>query len=167
MKRITFLYVMFGLMLFLLPLNTKAAELLTNGGFETGNFTGWTTNTGSNQWQNFIVTPAGGGVTDIGITASSPIQGSFSAHTGFCCNTVQNPEYIQQQVAIPTGVNVRLTWSDKIQSNLRDYCTPSNCGSNTWRVQILNTSNVLLQTLYIYTATSSTTIHQTGWVNPV
>jgi hypothetical protein len=34
-------------------------------------------------------------------------------------------------------------------------------------VQILNTSNVLLQTLYIYTATSSTTIHQTGWVNHV
>ena len=42
MKRTVFLYTISGLMLFLLPHNTDAAELITNGGFETGNFTGWT-----------------------------------------------------------------------------------------------------------------------------
>ncbi|HVE58581.1 MAG TPA: carboxypeptidase-like regulatory domain-containing protein [Pyrinomonadaceae bacterium] len=164
MKRIVFLYAIFGLMLFLLPLNTKAAELITNGGFETGNHTGWTTQiTGSNYW-TWAVTPANGGISEVGVTTSSPIQGSFSSHGGFCCNTTSNPEYIQQQITIPAAQTAQLKWSDKIQSNLQTYCTPPACGSNVWRVQILNTSNVVLQTLYTFTA-SGGAMYNTGWVN--
>jgi Carboxypeptidase regulatory-like domain len=168
MKRKIFLYTILGLTLLLLPLNLRAAELVTNGSFETGSFTGWTVATAGNGWYPWQVTAAGGGDgTTGGIQASSPIHGTRDAWTGFCCNTTTNPEYIQQDITIPTGFLVRMTWSDKIQSNLWEFCNSSNCGSNIWRVQILNTSNVLLQTLYQYTATYQTTNHNTGWVNHV
>jgi hypothetical protein len=166
MKRNIFLYAILGLMLFLLPHNTKAAELLVNGSFETGNFTGWTVATAGNNWYPWQVTAAGGGDGITGnIQASSPIHGTRDAWTGFCCNTTTNPEYIEQTVTLPAGQTASFSWSDKIQSNLREFCSAATCGSNIWRVQILNTSNIVLATAYQYTATYSPTNHNTGWVN--
>lgn len=143
----------------------SAAELIVNGGFEsTTAFQGWTVATAGSGWYPWQVTTAGAGDgTTGGISTSSPMFGTRSAWTGFCCNTTTNPEYIQQDVTIPTGQTASLIWWDKIQSNLFTYCTPADCGSNIWRVQILNTSNTVLQTLYTYTATYQTTTHNTGW----
>ncbi len=143
----------------------SAVELITNGGFETGNFTGWTVATSGNGWYPWQVTGTGGGdgITG-GIQASSPQQGSFDAWTGFCCNTVNNPEYIQQDVTIPTGQTASIHWLDKVQSNLTAFCTVPSCGSNTYRVQILNpTTNAVLQNLYVFTANGGAN-YNTGWV---
>lgn len=166
MNRKLFLYTILVLTLFLLPHNTKAVELLINGSFETGNFTGWTVATAGNNWFPWQVTAAGGGDAITGnIQASSPIHGTRDAWTGFCCNTTTNPEYIEQTITLPAGQTASLSWADKIQSNLHDFCNATTCGSNIWRVQILTTSNIVLATAYQYTATYSPTNHNTGWVN--
>lgn len=166
MKRKVFLYAIFGLMLFLLPLNTKAAELIVNGGFETGNHTGWTVVNAGNSYWTWTVTPAGGGNTEGTTTPSSPRSGLYSSHGGFCCNSTNNPEYIQQDVTIPAAQTARFRWSDKIQSDLQSFCpVPASCGTNVWRVQILNpTTNAVLQTLYTFTATGGNS-YNTGWID--
>ncbi|MBK8147175.1 MAG: carboxypeptidase regulatory-like domain-containing protein [Acidobacteria bacterium] len=140
-----------------------AAELIVNGGFETGNFTGWTATTTGSGWYPWQVTATGGGDTTGGITTSSPLFGTRSAWTGFCCNPTNNPEYIQQQVVLPAAQTASVQWSDKIQSNLTSFCSVPACGSNVWRVQVLNTSNVVLQTLYTFTANGGAN-YNSGWV---
>jgi len=161
----TTLYIIFAVILLLLPHNANAVELITNGGFETGNHAGWTVvNSGNNYW-TWVVTPAGGGNTEGTTQLSSPRSGSFSSHGAFCCNSTSNPEYIEQQITIPAAQSAQLRWSDKIQSDLASFCSvPANCGSNVWRVQILNTSNAVLQTLYTFTATGGNA-YNTGWID--
>ena len=144
----------------------NAAELITNGGFENATaFQGWTVVTSGNGWFPWQVTAAGGGDGSTGgITTSSPLFGTRSAWTGFCCNTVNNPEYIQQDITIPAANTATFIWSDKIQSNLTTFCsTAAACGSNTWQVQILNTSNTVLQTVSTFTALGLAN-YNTGWI---
>ena len=55
-------------------------ELLENGGFESGDFTGWTATTnGMGEVTPWTVGPAGGGF----FFDSQPMEGSFSAYNGF------------------------------------------------------------------------------------
>lgn len=145
--------------------NLVGTELITNGGFETGNFSGWTVSpTGNQGWYPWQVTAAGGGDSLSGILLSSPYAGTRSAWNGFCCNTNPNPEYIYQNVTIPANQNAVLTWADRIQSDLVTYCTPSNCGSNIYRVEVINpTTSAVLQTLYTFTAAGGAR-YNTGWV---
>lgn len=147
-----------------LPNSVKAVELITNGGFENAaGFQGWTVVTAGNGYFPWQVTTAGGGNDGLGIAPSSPRFGLKDAWTGFCCNVTNNPEYIEQTVTLPAAQTASLQWSHKIQSDLHSFCNSTNCGSNTFRVQILTTSNVILQTVYTYTATFQPTNHNTGW----
>lgn len=144
----------------------SAAELITNGGFETGSFSGWTVSSSSgNGWFPWQVTAAGGGDgTTGGISASSPFAGTRSAWNGFCCNSTINPEFIYQDVTLPAAQTASLSWADRIQSNLTTFCSVPACGSNTYRVQILNpTTNAVISTLYTVVANGGTNTN-TGWV---
>ena len=146
--------------------NLLGNELIVNGGFETGNFSGWTVSPLGNQgWYRWQVTAAGGGDGTTGIVQySSPYQGLRSAWNGFCCNTTVNPEYIYQDVAIPAGAPAVLRWADKIQSDLVTFCNVPQCGTNTYQVQILNpATNAVLSVLYTYNATGGA-VHNTGWI---
>lgn len=143
--------------------NAYAVELVTNGGFETANFTGWTAVNASGSWMDWQVSPngAGGGFNPPYVTA--PQEGTRSAWNGVTANA--NQVYsLTQTIAVPAGNIVQMTWKDRFQMNLFDFCTSAvACGSATYRVQILNTSDVVLQTLYTVTAPPLTKT-DTGWV---
>lgn len=167
MKRTVFLYAIFGLMLFLLPLNTKAAELVVNGGFETGNFSGWTATNASSAWRLWAVSASGAGGDDGSgyspvPTATSVQQGTRNAWNGVTAGA-GSPFTLTQDVTIPVGFFVRMTWMDRYQMNHTQFCS-TTCGTATFSVEILNTSNVLLQTLYTV-STPTNTNSNTGWVN--
>lgn len=128
----------------------NAAELITNGGFETGNFSGWTAVNSANGYINWGVSGAnhGGGFNPP--VAVTPFQGNFSAWQGVAVFQAGGGTYtLSQDVTLPAAQGALLFWRDRFQSNLTSFCGASPpCGTQTYRVQILNTSNVVLQTIY-------------------
>ena len=162
MKRIVFLYAIFGLMFFLLPLNTKAVELITNGGFETGNFTGWTAINAPGPFEPWTVSGSGGGFVDSPVpVATQVVQGSFNAWQ----TVTSDPGsfLLYQNITIPAGQRLQFKWLHRYQMNLTTYCGgTTSCGTATFAVEVLNTSNVLLQTLYTITTLPDTNTN-TGW----
>jgi hypothetical protein len=169
MKRIIFLYAIFGLMLLLLPQSSKAVELITNGSFETGNLNGWTAVNGTGfyrQWQTATAGQGGNVSCVCGITfptTTSPQDGTVDAWNGVTANA-NSPFTLSQDVTLVAGRLARMDWKDRFQMNLSQFCsTPAQCGTASYFVEILNTSNVLLQTLYSVTAPSLVNT-DTGWV---
>lgn len=140
----------------------RAAELITNGGFETGTFAGWTVAnpagcTGFFCWQN---SPAG---TSNGFNApTSPQEGIRSAWNGVAANA-NSPHLLYQDVSIPAASTASVIWKHRFQLDHANYCTGAACGTATFAVEILNTSNVLLQTLYTVTIPPET-IYDSGWL---
>jgi hypothetical protein len=167
------LFCTIGLFVSLISFSHKsaAAELVTNGGFETGNFSGWTATNATSAWRLWTVSASGFGGNEGGAfvpvpNATSVQQGTFNAWHGVSAGTGQSFLLIQN-LTIPTGVNVRLTWMDRYQMNYTQFCGVSPvCGTATYAVEILNTSNTLLQTLYTVTTLNNTNSN-TGWVNHV
>ncbi|MBS1795948.1 MAG: carboxypeptidase regulatory-like domain-containing protein [Acidobacteria bacterium] len=163
MKKIFLLY---GLLLLLLPLNAHAAELITNGGFETGSFTGWTVVNNSGYWIPWSIGTTGQTTNDGSFTPVPTTmivqQGTRVAYNGIA-GSAGSPFLLSQDVAIPAGFNVRMTWIDRYQLNYTQFCS-TTCGTATYAVEILNTSNVLLQTLYTVTTLTNTNTN-TGYVN--
>ena len=149
--------------------DANAAELVTNGGFETGNFSGWTATNPTSPWRLWTVSGSGqgGGPAD-GFTpvpvVTSVQQGTFNAWNGVAAGTGQSFT-LTQDVALPAGFNIKMSWMDRYQMNFTQFCT-SGCGTSTYAVEVLNTSNVLLQTLYTVTTVTNTNTN-TGWVNHV
>jgi hypothetical protein len=169
MNRKLFLYPILVLTLLLLPHHTKAAELITNGGFETGNFSGWTAINSAGGWKNWQVSPGVAGGNEGGSFVPVPnatvvTQGNFNAWNGVTGNA-GSPYLLYQNITIPVGNFVRMTWSDRYQMNYTQFCT-TTCGTATYAVEILNTSNILLQTLYIVNTPTNTNTN-TGWVNHI
>ncbi len=167
MKREIFLYAILGLTLFLLPHHTKAAELIVNGGFETGNFTGWTAVNSANGFRPWTISGSnhGGGFTPAPV-AVTPIQGNFSAWQGIAVFAPGGGTYtLSQDVTLPAAQTASFFWQDRFQSNLTGFCGGTSgvvCGTQTYRVQILNTSNVVLQTVYTV-ANNPGQNTDTGW----
>jgi hypothetical protein len=170
MKKYGFLALTFMILAFFSH-TVSAAELVTNGGFETGNFSGWTATNPSAPWRLWTVSASGFGGNEGGVfvpvpNATSVQQGTFNAWHGVAAGTGQSFT-LTQDLAIPAATNVRLTWMDRYQMNYTQFCGVSPvCGTATYAVEILNTSNTLLQTLYTVTTLNNTNSN-TGWVNHV
>ncbi len=101
----------------------SAVELVTNGGFESGNFTGWTaTNVTTNVWFNWNVTATTcNPCLDAWTNSTSPHSGSFSAWNGWAAgNPVPDAYRLRQTITIPNNPNdlVSLRWWDRLQWNL-------------------------------------------------
>lgn len=142
-----------------------AAELMVNGSFETGNFTGWTTTNASNPFINWNVSGpgAGGGFIPVPVT-TQPQDGTRVAWQGVACNAGSS-FILHQDVTLPAATTAQLRWRDRFQDNLSEFCGGSGepvCGSVVYRVDILNTSNVLLQNLRLVTALPNSNT-DTGW----
>lgn len=142
-----------------LAVKTQAAELITNGSFETGNFTGWTIVNAPSPW--FTWATVGSGFNTGFLTPTSPQHGSFVAFQGVASDP--GTFSLTQQVTIPAGT-AALFWKHRFQMDLATFCTGGGCGTATFRVDVLNTSNVLLSNLFI-TTVSAGQIFNSGWQN--
>ncbi|HKP68782.1 MAG TPA: carboxypeptidase-like regulatory domain-containing protein [Pyrinomonadaceae bacterium] len=167
MKRLSFALMVGSVLLFLFTHTTRAAELVTNGGFETGNFTGWTAVTPATFFRPWAVSGSGAGGNNGGTyvpypTATVVQQGSFNAWNGIAAGANQS-FLLYQDITIPTGFNVRFTWNDRYQMNYTQFCS-TGCGTATYAVEVLTTANVLRQTLYIVNTLTNTNTN-TGFVN--
>lgn len=164
MKRICF-FLAVAAALMLTVRSISATELITNGGFETGNFTGWTATNATNPWMNWAVSPAGAGGNFVPVPViTSPREGVRDAWEGIACNAGA-AFTLDQLITIPAASTASITWRHRYQMNLSGFCGTTGstaCGNAVYAVQILNTSNVLLQTLYTVTTASSTNT-DTGW----
>lgn len=138
---------------------TAASELITNGGFETGNFTGWTiTNVVSNIWFNWSVTgPNCSFCLNQWTNSTSPHTGNFDAWNGWAAgNPVPDAYRLRQNITVPNnpGEYVRLVWWDRLQWDLKSFSTSTASTLPQFRiVNVLNpTTNAVLQELDRFTA---------------
>lgn len=166
-KQNIIVFALFGLIFFFHSTkDVSAVELLTNGSFDTGSFTGWTATNPSSFWRPWTVSGsgAGGGPAD-GFTPVPTLtvvqHGSFSAWNGVTAGAGQS-FLLFQQVTIPAGQTSSVQWIDRYQMNHTQYCS-TGCGTAQYFVEITNTSNVVLQTLYTVT-TPTNTNSNTGYV---
>lgn len=120
--------------------STQAAppvDLITNGGFETGDFTGWTVVPGVfgasykiNDGTYDPFSPGG---------PLPPINGGFDAIGD---QFGPSETLLQQTISVPSGVfSASLTWNDRIRNFAGLYLDPGQ----EFRVLILDSSNILLQ----------------------
>jgi hypothetical protein len=133
----------------------SAAELVTNGGFESGNFTGWAaTNVTTNVWFNWNVTASTcNPCLDSWTNATSPHSGSFSAWNGWAAgNPVPDAYRLRQTITIPNNASdlVSLRWWDRLQWNLAFQSGSTQ--PQFMVVNVLNTSNTVLAEKYRFTA---------------
>ena len=157
MNRKLFLYTILVLTLLLVPHHTKAAELVTNGSFESL-MTGWTVNNATNPWIVWQSVTAG---YNNGFNApAQPQVGSRVAYSG----VVGDPgtRFIYQDITIPSGSTASVHWRHRFQLDLANQCTGAACGTGLYSVDILNTSNLLLANLYTRNVASETIV-DTGW----
>ncbi len=101
------------------PVFANPVEQIVNGGFETGNFNGWTIQaTGSGSW--FI--NDGTFVPVSGIGPVAPISGNFDALTdqfGPSLNMLSEP------FVVPSGVqSANVNWNDRIFNNAGVFVDP-------------------------------------------
>jgi hypothetical protein len=142
-----------------LPQSISAAELVTNGSFETGNFSGWTATNGAGAWVPWQVVTAG---FNNGFSVpAAPQHGSFVAYEGVTGNAGATFTLVQQ-ITIPAASTASLSWRHRFQYDNATYCSGAACGSATFAVEVLNSSNLLLETLHTMTV-GPATIRNTGW----
>ncbi len=112
-----------------LPL-VDSIELIQNGGFETGDFTGWdATSNGTSESTPWTVGPAGGGF----FFDSSPLDGNFSAYNGF--DGEAGLQYgLSQRVTIPANArHATLTANYRIKSGAGD----ADAEDRVFRIDVL------------------------------
>lgn len=138
--------------------NLLGANLIVNGGFENG-FTGWTVTNGSTPWYPWQTVAAG---FSTGFNApASPQEGSRVAFQGVA-NSANQSQSLTQQTLIPASGGATLTWQHRYQLDNNTFCNGATCGTATFAVEVLNTSDVLLETLYT-TTTLPDQVVDTGW----
>lgn len=126
----------------IIPGMTQAAapvNLINNGNFETGNFSGWTIiDTGSGQ--TLINDGSHDPIGDGG--ALPPISGHYDALTE---QPGPGQHVLQQKITVPADVfSARLTWNDRVRNWASEYSDPNQ----EWRVLIKDTAGNVLQELY-------------------
>lgn len=139
--------------------SAQAVELLNNGGFETGNFAGWTTTTNGvselTPWQ--VVGPGHGWFAN-----SHPLAGQYDALNGFDggAGLVYN---LYQDVTIPSLNQAILTANDRIEYN--SLGIPSTL-DRVFEINVKDTSGNVLQTLYSLSVTiNGAGMTDLGWVS--
>ncbi len=141
-------------------------QLIINGSFETGNFSGWNVSTAAtggdgSPFAPWSVTSAGGGgFAGYEILQTSPQHGTHDAWNGFDGGGPMEFR-MYQDFSIPSGVSINLSWRDRAQWN---FC----CGQTqprTYQVQLRDpATNAVLTTLYFFSTDIVAGYHDTGWL---
>jgi Ca2+-binding RTX toxin-like protein len=130
-----------------------AAELVTNGDFESGTFDGWTTTQPSLPFARWRVATASG----MGFPTPSPPQGTYDAFNGFATNSPGPEHYtLSQTISIPAATPATLTWQDRLVYNYEGQ-------PRLLEVKVLDpANNAVLATPYTYQAQTGMYV-DTGW----
>jgi len=141
-------------------------ELIENGSFEAGDFTGWNVSTVSTGGEGVPFRPwsvnqkGGGGFAAYGISSTAPQHGVYDAWNGFDGSGPMELR-MYQDVSIPAGTRLNLTWKDRAQWN---FC----CGATlprTYDVQLRNPStNAVLTTLHTFSTGTAPGYTNSGWL---
>jgi len=119
--------------------NANLIEHITNGDFETGDFSGWNVvNTGSGDWviNDGTFDPIGSG------TALSPISGNYDALSHQSGGGFHN---LYQDITLPNYfASATLSWDDRIRNHASVFSDPNQ----EWRVLIEDTSGVLISEIF-------------------
>ncbi|HVO76842.1 MAG TPA: hypothetical protein VMT60_02555, partial [Candidatus Bathyarchaeia archaeon] len=118
----------------------RAGELVVNGGFEAGSFTGWTNGAGntSGQYNNAWA--------DHSVVLDYPFSGSYCALLGFkyTAQAANRFGYMYQDVAVPTNIS-RATLFFKFRQQGYD-----GLQYDPFHMEIRNTSNTILATVVTF-----------------
>lgn len=155
-------------------MKVRSAELIVNGGFETGTFTGWTAVNSPSAWMPWRVTGPSSLAccwTSVGPTTTAPGGGSFNAWNGMTDNITNNSTWsLFQSFTVPAGRAIRVRWHDNYQINHTDFCpgtttTNPGCQPKFYYVEITNAAGTtVIQTLH--TQSTIGNVNQvTGWVS--
>jgi hypothetical protein len=141
-------------------------QLIINGSFESGDFSGWNVSTAAtggdgSPFQPWSVTPGGaGGFPAFEILPTLPQHGTHNAWNGFDGGGPMEFR-MYQDISIPIGVALSLSWRDRAQWN---FC----CGQTmprTYQVQLRDpATNAVLSTLYSFSTDIVAGYHDTGWL---
>lgn len=118
--------------------SSVSADLIVNGGFETGDFTGWTTsNVGSGSW---LINDGTVNFAPAGVRA--PLSGSFDA-----VSNGSGPSFkrLSQTVTLPSEIfSVDVSWLDSFLNVAADYFEPNQ----EYRVQLEDSVGNLIGELF-------------------
>lgn len=118
--------------------SAATTELLTNGSFESGDFSGWTTTQPTQPlrpWSNATAVDRGY------LDSASPQDGTHDALHGF--DGSPGAYTLTQQVTFPAVSAATLAWKDRYQYQIFGFGAP-----RTVEVRILDTADALLATPY-------------------
>ncbi|WP_405370934.1 HYR domain-containing protein [Nonlabens sp. Asnod2-A12] len=138
-------------------------DILINGSFEMGDFTGWTVIDFRIPFINYSVTNSSNNSFFSPTTAT---DGMFFAVNGFDSNSGPDTSLLYQEVNIPVGIdNAQLSWDENIDFDLQTFC--NNCSNRRYEAQILDTSNNVLEVLKIYVAQAGTIDNDNVFVSEI
>ncbi len=133
-------------------------DIIVNGSFESGNFTGWTVEDFTMPFIPFYV---GASNTGLGIfPEATPTDGTLMAANGFDANSGPDEAVIYQDITITSNNNL-LTWDENIDYDLQSFC--SGCSNRIYEVQIRDLSNNVLEVVNQVTAISGVIDNDNVW----
>jgi hypothetical protein len=162
-QSLTFLLA-FNLLSLIARVEAQPVELLANGGFETGNFSGWTAFTTGAPFGPWRVDGAGFGM-GFGMLKTEPQEGSKIAWNGF--DGFGPMTFVMfQNVTIPADHSATLQWIDRAQWNFTVAFFASKTRVYEVRIEDPLTGEALEVVHHFETGTQDTNpTGNTGWLN--
>lgn len=141
------------------PLPEGAVQVVVNGGFETGDFSGWSTAGTDAAFRPWAVLGAGfrGG---FGMDPTDPQEGSYDASHGFD-GAGPMDFLLSQEVTLPEGV-ATLSWQERVQWNFALTGSATQPRTHDVEIQDPATGDVLANVRSFSTGTDLVS-GDTGW----
>ncbi len=134
------------------------ANVIVNGSFESGDFTGWTAIDNPSPFVPFSVATSFNGNGFFG--DATPTDGDFLAGNGFDGDIGE--AILFQDIEIPSDVSVaNLTWDENIDFDLQTFC--NGCQDRLYEVQIRDTDDNVLEVIQQIMAIGGTIDSDNVW----